>query len=249
MNLVIPIASTSKFFSLEEYGYPKPLIEILGTPMIEHVIKNITHDNKFKKIIFIVNQDDCDKYHLDSTLNLLSPIKPNIIKLRANTRGALCSVLLAIEHINENDLLVISNADQVFDGGISNYLTRFISGDLDAACLTFKSVHPRWSFVKCDENDLVMETAEKNPISKHAVAGIYFYKNGSEFIRSGMASIKRNSCVDGKYYIAPVFNEYILSGKKVGHYIVPNEFYHTFYSPQKIEEYEANHKENNYGVK
>ena len=42
MNLVIPIASSSKFFNLEEYGYPKPLIEIIGIPMIEHVIKNIT---------------------------------------------------------------------------------------------------------------------------------------------------------------------------------------------------------------
>ncbi len=244
MNLVIPIASSSKFFSLEEYGYPKPLIEILGKPMIEHVIKNISHGNSFKKIIFIVKQDDCDRFHLDSTLNLLSPSKPEIIKLRADTEGALCSVLLAVDHISRDEPLLISNADQIFDQGIANYLKYFNAGYLDAACLTFNSVHPRWSYVKLDQDELVIETAEKRPISKHAIAGIYWYKKGSEFVQHGMASIKHGSSVDGKFFISPVFNEYVLSGKKVGYQNVLNEHYHTFYSPQKIEEYESSLKRN-----
>jgi len=244
MNLVIPIASSSKFFSLEEYGYPKPLIEIMGTPMIEHVIKNITHGNSFKKIIFIVKQDECDHFHLDNTLNLLSPIKPEIIKLRADTQGALCSVLLAVEHIDKDEPLLISNADQIFDQGIADHLHHFTASNLDAACLTFSSVHPRWSYVKANGDGLVIETAEKRPISKHAIAGVYWYKKGSDFVQSGMASIKHGSSVESKYFISPVFNEYILSGRKVGHHTVPNEQYHTFYSPQKIEEYESNLKRN-----
>jgi NDP-sugar pyrophosphorylase family protein len=244
MNLVIPIASSSKFFSLEEYGYPKPLIEIMGIPMIEHVIKNITHGNSFKKIIFIVKQDECDRFHLDSTLNLLSPNKPEIIKLRADTQGALCSVLLAIEHINNDQPLLISNADQIFDRGIPDYLQYYTDSDLDAACLTFSSVHPRWSYVKTNDNGLVIETAEKRPISKNAIAGVYWYKKGSEFIDRGMASIKNGSSVDGKYFISPVFNEYVLLGGKVGCHAVSNEEYHTFYSPQKIEEYESSLKRN-----
>ncbi len=242
MNLVIPIASNSKFFSLDDYGYPKPLIEIMGVPMIEHVIKNITHGNSFKKIIFIVKQEECDRFHIDSTLNLLSPIKPEIIKLRADTQGALCSVLLSIEHINSNESLLIANADQVFDGGINEYLEKFNTSDLDAACLTFESVHPRWSYVRTNESDLVIETAEKRPISKSAIAGVYLYKKGSEFIKSAMNSIKHSSSLEGKYFISPVFNEYVLSGKKVGHFSIANDRYHTFYSPQKIEEYESGFK-------
>jgi dTDP-glucose pyrophosphorylase len=244
MNLVIPLASSSNFFSLEEYGYPKPLTEIMGIPMIEHVIKNITQGNSFKKIIFIVKQDECDRFHLDSTLNLLSPIKPEIIKLRLDTQGALCSVLLAIEHINHDEPLLISNADQIFDNDITSYLDIFTSSNLDAACLTFNSVHPRWSFIKTDDNGLVIETAEKRPISKNAIAGLYWYRKGSDFVKNGMASIRHGSSVEGRYFISLVFNEYILSGKRVGHLIVPNEQYHTFYSPQKIEEYESSLKRN-----
>jgi dTDP-glucose pyrophosphorylase len=249
MNLVIPVASNSQFFTLAEYGYPKPLVEIMGTPMIEHVIKNINHGNSFEKIIFIVQQDECDRFHLDSTLNLLSPIKPEIIKLRADTQGALCSVLLAVEHINKDEPLLISNADQIFDEGVADYLQRFTASNLDAACLTFSSVHPRWSYVKTNEDGLVIETAEKRPISKNAIAGVYLYKKGSDFVESGMASIKNGSSLEGKFFISPVFNEYVLSGKKVGHYTVPNGQYHTFYSPQKIEEYESSLKHNQGGVR
>lgn len=239
MNLVIPIASNSKFFSIEEYGYPKPLIEIAGKPMIEHVINNLTQGVDFRKIIFIVKQDECDKYHLDNTLNLLSPIKPEIIKLRTDTRGALCSVLLAIEHINQGEPLVIANADQLFDNGISAPIKKFMASDLDAACITFNSVHPRWSYVRLDEQNFVVETAEKRPISRHAIAGLYMYKRGSDFVEHGMDTIKHGTSIEGQYFISPVFNEYVLGNKKVGHYEVANDLYHTFYSSQKIGEYEA----------
>jgi dTDP-glucose pyrophosphorylase len=244
MNLVIPIGSNSKFFNLEEYGYPKSLIEIVGKPMIEHVIKNITCGNSFKKIIFIVKQDECDRFHLDNILNLLSPVTPQIIRLQSDTQGALCSVLLTIDHINNNEPLLISNADQIFDGGITDYIKSFTASGLDAACLTFRSIHPRWSYVRTNDSGLVIETAEKRPISKHAIAGVYFYKKGSDFIQNSMASIKNGSTLEGKYFISPVFNEYILLGKTVGHYTIPNEKYHTFYSPQKIEEYESSQKHN-----
>ena len=238
MNLVIPIASTSKFFNIEDYGFPQPLIEIAGKSIIQHVIENLCRNHLFNKIIFIVKQDDCSKYHLDNTLNLLSPISPIILKLRSDTQGALCSVLFGIEHINNNDLLVIANADQILDGGISDYLKTFTVSQFDAACLTFNSVHPRWSYVRSLDDGSVIETAEKNPISRNAIAGVYFYKRGSDFIRYGMKSIKNGSAIDGKYFISPVFNEYVLDGKNVGHFQIKNSSYHTFYSPKKIEEFE-----------
>lgn len=239
MNLLIPMAAPGNFFSMADYGYPKPLIEVVGQPMIERVIDNLTLNNQFKKIIFLVREDDCHKYHLDNTLKLISPIEPVIIKLRSDTKGALCSCLMAIDHINNNEMLIVSNADQIFDEGISAQLNSFSSSNLDAACLTFKSVHPRWSYVRSNEQGLVTETAEKNPISKNAIAGIYMYKQGSDFVSFAMKSIRRGADASGNHYIAPVFNEYILDQKFVGYYQVSSESYHTFFSPQKLEEYES----------
>lgn len=241
MNLLIPMASTSSFFNIADYGYPKPLIEVAGQPMIQRVIDNLTFDNQFKKIIFLVKEDECNKYHLDNTLKLLSPVEPVIIKLRSDTKGALCSCLMAIDSINKDEMLVISNADQIFDEGISSKLNLFASSNFDAACLTFSSVHPRWSYVRSNQEGLVTETAEKNPISKNAIAGLYMYKSGSDFVKFAMRSIRRGSSSAENYYIAPVFNEYVLDQRLVGFYQINNESYHTFFSPQKLEEYESFH--------
>ena len=53
-----------------------------------------------------------------------------------------------------------------------------------------------------------------------------------------MESIKKDSNVNGLYYIAPTLNEMILQNKEIGFFSVKNENYHTFYSPQKIEEFQ-----------
>ena len=75
INILIPLAGSNQFFNESEYPYPKPLIEINGKTMIEQVINNFNNIKKEKQFIFIVNSDDCKKYHLDNVLNLLTSIR------------------------------------------------------------------------------------------------------------------------------------------------------------------------------
>lgn len=239
MNLVLPIASHSKFFKIDDFGYPKPLVEISGKPMIQHVIENLCLGNDFTKIIFVIRQDECDEFHLDNIARLLSPIEPEIIKLSGNTKGALCSVLFAIDSINTDESLVIANSDQIFDGGISSHLKSFERDGYDAGTIIFDSIHPRWAYIKTNAHGLVVEACEKNPISRDAIAGIYMYKKGKDFVINAMNSIKNGSSNDGNYFIAPVFNQYILNNQTVGFYRTQNHLYHSFFSPQKIDEYES----------
>ena len=43
---------------------------------------------------------------------------------------------------------------------------------------------------------------------------------------------------NGKYYISSSLNELVLMNKKIGCYEIEKEQYHSFYSPEKIREYE-----------
>ena len=237
LNILIPMAGSSIFFENSSYLYPKPLIEVKGRPMIQRVIENLNTINEEINYIFAVNAEDCRKFHIDNVLQLLTNNKAEIIRVDNNTGGGACTALLAIESINNDDPLIISNADQCFDCSIDDFIKSFRKRDLDAAVVCFDSVHPRWSYVLTDENEAIVETTEKRPISNKAIAGLFYFKHGKDFVQSTMKSIFKDASVNGSYYIAPVINEMVLDGKKLGISTVENEKYHTFYSPQFLEEY------------
>lgn len=236
INILIPLAGTNQFFNESEYPYPKPLIEINNKTMIEHVINNFDSIKKEKQFIFIVNSDDCKKYHLDNVLNLLTDHSCKIIKIDSETKGAACSAMMAIEYINNNTPLIIANADQLFDDNIESLVSDF--NDFDGGVVSFESIHPRWSYARVDDEDYIIETAEKRPLSKHAIAGFFYFKEGKDFISSAMNMIKKDSNVNGLYYISPTLNEMVLENKKLIVKTIENSKYHTFYTPQKIQEYE-----------
>lgn len=237
MKILIPIAGKSSFFDDKNSPFSKPLIEIKGKSMIEHVIKNLSSIKGDLDFIFVVNSEDCKKFHLHNILRLLSK-DCEVIKINGETKGALCSVLLGIEHIGLDEELIICNGDQIIDCDFNKALNHFRTNNYDAGLVTFNSVHPRWSYVRFDDKNDVVETAEKRPISKHAIAGFYYFKNGKDFLDGAMESIKKDSNVNGLYYIAPVMNQMILKNKRISTFEIEANNYHSFYSPRKIREYE-----------
>lgn len=236
INILIPLAGKNQFFPEAEYPFPKPLIEFNSKTMIEHIIDNFSTIQKEKQFIFIVNSEDCKKYHLDNVLNILTNHTCKIIKLDNETKGAACSAMMAVEYIDNDTPLIISNADQLFDICLDEVVNSFASSD--AGVITFESIHPRWSYVRLDSENKVTETAEKRPISKSAIAGFYYFTKGSAFINSSSKMIKKDASVNGLYYIAPALNELVLESKTINIFQIENSKYHTFYTPQKIKEYE-----------
>lgn len=237
INIMIPMAGKSQYFSESEFPFPKPLIEIGQRTVIEHVIQNLSSAGPDVQFIFVLSSADCRKFHLDSTLNIITDHKCKIVRLDNETRGAACSALMAISHIANDHPLIIANSDQLFDDSLKDLIAGL--RDADAGVLTFESVHPRWSYVRLNEQGLVVETAEKRPISRHAIAGLYHFRHGRDFVEAAMRMIQKDSSINGNFYIAPTLNEMILQGKKVKTVKVDVHRYHTFYTPQKIKEYES----------
>jgi len=237
LKIIIPIAGSSELFQNAGFSYPKPLIEIKGAPMIQWVIERTLSIPEPSRFIFIIKEEDAIKFHLDNTLKLLSP-DCQIIKLKKDTKGGLCSVLMAIDRIDKDDSLMILNGDQILDENFNDILNFWKEKHADAGIVTFKSVHPRWSYARIESGEVV-QTAEKNPISQHAIAGYYYFARSSEFFEAAFKTILNDVQIDGNYFISPVMNEYVLNNKKVLHYPIENNRYHSFYSPQLIKEFET----------
>ncbi|MDP1842849.1 MAG: glycosyltransferase family 2 protein [Sediminibacterium sp.] len=236
LKIIIPLAGPSELFSNAGYYYPKPLIEINGKIMIEHVLQNPTSIKEIHRFIFIITEEDATKFHLDNVLKLLSQ-NCDVIKLKKPTKGGLCSTLMAIDKIDSNDSLLILNGDQILDIDFNDIIKFWQVESVDVGLLTFKSVHPRWSYARI-ENDSVVQTAEKNPISNNAIAGYYYFKNATDFFTASFESIKNDVQLDGMFYIAPIINQYILRNQRVKSVSIEAKAYHSFYSPQMVSEYE-----------
>lgn len=238
LNILIPLAGKSLFFDQQHYHYPAPLIEIAGKIMIERVVENLSSIEGEKRLVFVVNEEDCRKYHIDDVLKLLVKSELEIVMLSRPTLGAACSCLMAIDFINNDDPLLISNGDQVLDMDLTKLLDLPSLSPEEAVVFCMHSVHPRWSYVLCEEEGEVVEVAEKRPISSRAIAGLYLYGRGRDFVSAAREMIKKGDNIDGKYYIAPALNQRILDAAPVRAVDVEQAAYHSFYTPERIAEYE-----------
>lgn len=236
INVLIPAAGMSSFY--ENSFFPKLMYEISGRTMLERIIENYKdlHDCHFT---FVFNHKDCKGFHIDDSARILTEPSSDIIVLNGETSGALCTCLMAVQTIRNEVPLIISNCDQVIDVDYNSIISYFQQKKFNAGVVTFESIHPRWSYVRI-LGDEVMEVAEKKPISRHAIAGFYYFEKGQDFIESAKKAIYKGHELDGKYYISSSLNEIILKGGRVGYYKIDRGNYHSFYSPEKIKEYEIN---------
>jgi NDP-sugar pyrophosphorylase family protein len=239
MKIVLPMAGKPRFYPSDEYKFSRSFVEVGGKPMIQQVLTNLKTIANISNFVFIVNKQDIVDLHLDNVLKMLTEDKAQIFSQSVDTKGAVCSLLLGIEYIDCDEPIIISNVDQIIDVDLNEAIKFFQSEDCDAGVITFDSVHPQWSYVRTIEGKTVVEAAEKRPVSRSAIAGFYYYKTGKAFMQAAMSSIIKDRSVNGLYYTSLTLNEVILAGGSVKAYEVPAGKYHSFYSPTKVDDYEA----------
>jgi len=211
LNVLIPMAGAGSRFEQAGYTFPKPLIEVRNKPMIQVVVDNLNIEANY---IYIVQKKHREKYNLDTLLNLLTP-NCKIVEVDGLTEGAACTALLAKEFIDNNAPLFFANSDQFVEWDSNEFMYKMNETNADGGIVTFEATHPKWSFAKINENGLVTEVAEKNPISNIATVGYYYWKHGSDFVKYAEQMIDKNIRVNNEFYVCPVFNQAIKDKKEI----------------------------------
>jgi len=212
LNVLIPMAGLGSRFAEAGYSFPKPLIEVNGKPMIERVVESLGIEAKY---IYVSLQEHIEKYNLMFMLDRMTP-GCTLVGTPYLTGGAAQTCLLAKDFIDMDAPLIIANSDQIVDWDSREFMYHMHVKNADAGIATFTSTHPKWSYARvASDTGLVLEVAEKKPISNHATVGIYYWKHGSDFVKYAQQMIEKNITVNGEFYTAPVFNEAINDGKRV----------------------------------
>lgn len=211
LNVLIPMAGDGKRFELAGYVKPKPFIEVKGKKMIEIVMENITPSD-VNKIILITRKHHNCKEELISTekLNLLE-----LIELDSPTEGSLQTILHAEEYIKDCEL-ILANCDQKIIFDVNEFVDK--CRNFDGGLITFNSANPHHSYVCVDSSDIITTIIEKEVISNIAVAGVYYFKNASDFIKASKKIIDSNIRQKGEFYVSSALKLMIEDGIKLKAY-------------------------------
>lgn len=225
IHVVVPMAGLGSRFAHAGYTVPKPFIQVFDKPMIQWVIDNMkvhpeiyggtTVETRWSlKFHFIVQQAHLDAYNFDELCKSCD-LDYTITPIISVTEGAACSVLLAKEHINNGEPLVIVNSDQFLEWDQNEFYRALCNDAYDGCISVFEQNDPtdiKWSYSKTDSKGIVIEVAEKKYISNWATTGIYGWAHGSDYVRYAEQMILKNIRVKNEFYVCPVYNEAISEG-------------------------------------
>jgi bifunctional N-acetylglucosamine-1-phosphate-uridyltransferase/glucosamine-1-phosphate-acetyltransferase GlmU-like protein len=222
LNILILAAGRSKNDD-SEYDFPQCLVELDGTLLIERILettKNIDGAHYFCAIL----EEDARRFRLDTVFQQLIT-SVSIIKVPQGTKGSACTALLAAVQMQNSLPLLILSSNELVKLDQKDVIEDFVHRELDAGTLTFRAVHPRYSYVRTNSQGYIEEASQHRPISQQATAGVFWYARTFDFVEAAKNLIRKDASDNGSFYIAPTFNELILNQLKVGNYPIPKGAY------------------------
>lgn len=230
-NIIVPMAGAGERFRQAGYQTIKPLIPVAGRFMLDVAVKSLGIAGRH---IFIARKQDASQYSLDCITHLIAP-GSELVLTDGPTEGAVCTTLLAEGLIDNDNELMIVNSDQFIKWDAAGFL-RYARRGWDGVTLTFRDTdrNPKWSFVKKD-GEVVTEVAEKKAISDIGNVGVYWWRRGRDYVKFAKSMIEKNIRVNNEFYIAPVYNEAIQHGLKIGSFDV--EEMHGLGTPEDLKRF------------
>ena len=212
MIVVMPIGGRGTRFKQTGYTFPKILIPIRNRPMLQWAVESL--NMPWAKHVFVCSREDYEAYPLEAMCAQLVPDYSLVIE--EERKGAAAAVLLGLAGPTSfTEPLLIANCDQWLEWDSNHFVKAAFALGVDGMIPVFRSVHPKWSYARL-EKGLVVEVAEKRPISPWATCGLYYWSQVGKFIQAAQNMMEDPSKrIHGEWYVAPVMNELINIGGQV----------------------------------
>ena len=219
MKIIIPLASDDKDFQ-DKYGKIKSLCKVGLYPMVENFINNFKFNYEY---IFLCKYKDIIETDLLEVINNLKIKKKKIIPIKKNTTSAIETLFFADPYISKNESVLVAHPDGINIFFSKNKLQKKLnSNNLDGLIFAFdedmqtntSETHTGRLIYKNNKIIKVVEKSIKAPYTKR-IAGIFFFKKWSEFMKYGRDTFKNQLPVRGRYFISQIYNEYIKKRKRI----------------------------------
>ncbi len=216
------MAGMSSRFRNAGYKKPKYMLKAHGITLFSHSVSSFKSYFNNEVFIFIVKDIDGSEF-VKTEVKKLGILHYHIILLEQTTRGQAESVYNGLKQLQEK--IMISPTESLTIFNIDTIRCNFMYPKLhergDGYLEVFSGEGDNWSFVKPvnNESTLVIETAEKKPISKLCCTGLYYFSRLQYFFEAYDLYIltPKDSWDKGELYVAPLYNILIAQKKEI-HY-------------------------------
>ena len=193
-------------FRDDDYHMPKPLIMVLGKPMIFWLLDNLNLDLVDQVIVpyttlldnFNFQQQLRDKY---------KNIRFRFFPINANTKGAAETVNLALELLDDETLsknIMIMDCDTFyFEDVIKKYAKSKHKNNI--FYFDDHQEYAIYSYIEIGQHDQVTAIKEKVKISNNANCGIYCFESGMLLRKYCDRLLNSNRTAKGEYYISCLY--------------------------------------------
>ncbi|MBR5170105.1 MAG: glycosyltransferase family 2 protein [Muribaculaceae bacterium] len=243
LHIIMPMAGEGSRFARAGWTTPKPLIELRGVPLFRRAINSVAIEGVEMKYSFIVRQEHIDNQHIDQLIKAIQP-DARVFSVLKTTRGAVETCLVAESAIDDEDAVVVMDCDLEFRSKRYNELVAqalavpAVEAD-GGALVSFESDNPRYSYAEIDDEGRVLRTAEKEPISNHALCGAYFFGSGKDFKHIAHQLLEDGTHDKAEFYVSLLYNYLLAEGKVVR--LAPMEEYYSYGTPEELLFYSNQH--------
>jgi len=222
-EVIIPMSGTGNRFLKAGYSLPKPLIPVLGRPIIEWVIKMFPKESRIK---FICREDHLESTDMESVLRRISP-QGEIISVKGHKLGPVYSLCLAESAISDDAEIVVSYCDYYMHWKSQEFFQEVSNKDCAGAIPCYTGFHPHLIpennlYASClvDSHSNLLEIREKFSFEKNKTKalhspGLYYFRSGKILKKYCEKLIAQNVHLNGEYYVSLVYNLLVSDGLKV----------------------------------
>jgi NDP-sugar pyrophosphorylase family protein len=241
MQIVIPMSGAGARFSRKGYSRPKPLIEVDGKPLIEHVVDMFPGATDF---VFICSRQHLETTPMESVLRSIAP-RAAIASIEPHKRGPVHAVLAAEGLIEDNSPVLVSYCDFATDWDFRHFKSTVALNGCDGCITAYRGFHPHslgpnlYAYMRHSENHL-LEIREKHcftgdRMQEFASAGSYYMRSGRLLKHYFHQAVDKDLATNGEYYASMPFNLLVADGLDVRIYELPH--FLQWGTPEDLEEY------------
>lgn len=244
MDVIIPLGGLGNRFQISGYTRPKPLINVMGQPILYWLINSLDF-KKINNIIIPYNKELCN-YRFEDQLIKDFPDFSFKFKILNNTGGAVETIFESLKDLNYDSPALCIDGDAFF---LENIIDKW-EGENCVYVFESNYEEPIYSY-SLIENNHVIDIKEKEKISNWASAGIYGFESSKLLKNYCEKIIQNNINVKNEFYVSILIKEMLKDGYSFKSNKINNKNFICLGTPMHIREFCSNYpeiKDNLHGI-